>query len=53
MKRFSIRSLMAVILVSAVCLAALMGGKDVWTGFMLLIALCSGAYLVVEMRRVA
>ena len=45
MRRFSIRSLMAFVLVSAVGLAALRSKNDIWMGILLLISLCSGSYL--------
>jgi hypothetical protein len=51
MKSFSIRSLMAVILVSAVGLAALRNTNDQREGMLLLVALCSGGYLAVEIKK--
>jgi hypothetical protein len=41
MRRFSVRSLMAFIFVSAVGLAALRNPNDVWAGAMLLVALAA------------
>jgi hypothetical protein len=51
--RISIRTLMVAIFVSAIGLAALRGGKDVLNGFLLLIAICSSGYLIMETRRVS
>lgn len=53
MKRFSIRTLMVGIFITAIGLAVFRGGKDAWTGLMLLIALCSSGYLIVETRRMS
>jgi hypothetical protein len=41
MHRFSIRTLMAVVLVSAIGLAALKNANDLWAGMMMLIALAA------------
>src|SRR5437868_1966746 len=41
MHRFSIRTLMAFVLVSAVGLAALRNASDLWAGMMLLVALAA------------
>src|SRR6266436_1870509 len=41
MRRFSIRTLMAFVLVSAVGLAALRNASDLWAGMMLLVALAA------------
>jgi hypothetical protein len=53
MYRFSIRAQMAIILVSAVGLAAIRNANDFWTGLMLLAALASGGYLAIEIKRSA
>ena len=46
MRRFSIRTLMAVILVSAIGLAALKNANDLWAGMMMLFALAAVAIAV-------
>jgi hypothetical protein len=50
MHRFSIRTLMGVVLASAVGLAALRNKNDVWMGLLLLVSLCSGGYLAFAIR---
>jgi hypothetical protein len=41
MRRFTIRTLMSAIVVSAIGLAALRNASDLWAGFMLLVALAA------------
>ena len=50
MRRFSIRSLMAVIFVSAIGLAALRDASDIGMGMLLLVALFSAGYLAHAIR---
>ena len=50
MRRFTIRILMAVIVFTAIGLAALRNANDWWMGMMLLVALLSCGYLAMAIR---
>jgi hypothetical protein len=50
MRRFTIRILMAVIVFTAIGLAALRNSNDWWAGMMLLVAVFSCGYLAMAIR---